>query len=422
MQMHDNVRENLGLNIPGKSRKAKWRRLLLIAVMLLLIVLGVYAFTGSEEKGPAYKTEPAERSDMTVTVTAVGNLQPVKEVEVGSEISGIIKTVEADFNDRVEEGQVLARMDDTKLKAEVEQRRAALSAARAGLLDAQATVKENYLDLKRLQDVQEYSDVAAVSQNDIDKAQAALDRAHADRAAAEARIEEAQAALHSVETNLSKTVIYSPISGVVLNRNIEPGQTVAASLQAPVLFTLAEDLAKMELHVDVDEADVGLVHEGQQASFRVDAYPDRTYPARIALVRYGAQTVNNVVTYKTVLDANNDDLSLRPGMTATAEIIVEKITAAVLIPNRALGFRPQDDTSKDKRSFMSTLLRRRPRRERSKPNNTDGNGMKSVYVLEDGRPVELKVRTGATDGKQTVLLQGGIEPGTELIIGEVVRK
>jgi HlyD family secretion protein len=194
--------------------------------------------------------------------------------------------------------------------------------------------------LERLQYLSKISGNRAVSVHDLDAAKAALARARADEAAARASVDLARATLEVNETDLSKAVIYSPINGIVLTRSVEPGQTVAASFQAPVLFTLAEDLSMMELHVDVDEADVGQVQEGQRAVFTVDAYPDRSFPAHIRQVRYGSKTVDGVVTYETILVVDNSDLSLRPGMTATADIVVKEIENTILIPNAALRYKP----------------------------------------------------------------------------------
>ncbi len=237
-----------------------------------------------------YKTQEAVRGNLTVIVTATGTLQPTNKVDVGSELSGIIKTVEVDHNGRVKVGQVLARLDTSKLEAQVTQSRAALESAKGKLLQTQATLKETRSKLGQLQKVRELSKNKVPSQSELHAAEAAFERARADEASAKAAVSQARATLEAKETDLSKTVIRSPINGIVLTRSVEPGQTVAASFQAPVLFTLAEDLTQMELNVDVDEADVGRVREGQKATFRVDAYPNRTFEARITQARYGSST------------------------------------------------------------------------------------------------------------------------------------
>ena len=282
---------------------------------------------------------------------------------MGSELSGIIKKVTVDFNTRVKTGQPLAYLDDTRYQAAVLGSRAALASAKAKLAQAQATVTQKQQNLNRLRRANTISGGKALSPYDLESAEADYERAKADEAAALAAIQQAEANLTVDETNLAKTIIYSPVNGIVLSRNIDPGQTVAASLQAPVLFTLAGDLTQMELQVDVDEADVGLVREGQEATFTVDAYTDRTFKARITQVRFGSETTNNVVTYKTLLQVQNPDLVLRPGMTATAEIVVEKIENAVLVPNAALRFiPPMAENTFNRRGLVGMLLPRPPRR------------------------------------------------------------
>jgi HlyD family secretion protein len=370
-----------------------------------------------------YQTQKVQRGNLTVTVTATGTLEPTNQVDVGSEVSGTIETVEVDYNDPVKVGQVLARLDTDKLAAEVLQSKAALESARAKVLEAQATVKETRNELARLNQVRELSNNKVPSQRDLDAAEAALDRAQADQTSAKAQVSEAQAALDFNETDLSKAVIQSPINGVVLVRSVEPGQTVAASLQAPVLFTLAEDLAQMELHVDVDEADVGQVQEGQEASFTVDAYPDRIFPARIRQVRYGAQTVGGVVTYETVLNVDNSDLSLRPGMTATADITVKKVENAILVPNAAMRFTPptrEKEAPSNGSSLVSKLLPRRPRSwSKQRKDATADNRRQRVWMLRDGQLIPMAVTRGATDGSMTELTSGDIEPGTALVVDTV---
>ena len=258
------------------------------------------------------------------------------------------------------------------------------------------------------------------SQRDMVVAQAALQRAQAVEITAKAQVSQARATLEADETDLAKAVIHSPINGIVLVRNVEPGQTVAASLQAPVLFTLAEDLTQMELHVDVDEADVGQVTKGQEAIFTVDAHPGRTFPAQITQVRYGSQTVNGVVTYKTVLIMDNSDLSLRPGMTATADITVKKVENATLIPNAALRFIPPNKEKEDASDDVSLLQKLMPRRHRRPPkkskDTTVDNKLQRVWTLRDGKLLAITVGIGATDGRMTEVTSGDIEPEMEFVV------
>ncbi|MBN1422380.1 MAG: efflux RND transporter periplasmic adaptor subunit, partial [Planctomycetes bacterium] len=326
---------------PASGRSRRLKRWLVAAIIVAVAAVAVFLWRNTRTSDAMkYETSEAARGDLTIIATATGTLQPTNEVEVGSEISGIIKTVEADYNDKVEPGQVLARLDTSKLSAQEKQLKAALESAKAKVLQVKATVNETRSKLAQVQRVRELSGGKVPSQAELDTAQAAFDRAEADEASATAAVSQAEAALDATQTDLKKSVIVSPIRGVVLARSVEPGQTVAAAFQAPVLFTLAEDLAQMELHVDVDEADIGKVKEGQDATFQVDAYPDRTFKGKITQVRFGSKTVDGVVTYETVLDVDNSDLSLRPGMTATAEITVQRIEGAVLVPSAALRFSP----------------------------------------------------------------------------------
>jgi HlyD family secretion protein len=257
----------------------------------------------------------------------------------------------------------------------------------------------------------------------MDAAMAALQRAQADEASAKAQVSEAQATLEANESDLAKAVIYSPINGIVLKRSVEPGQTVAASFQTPVLFTLAEDLTKMELHVDVDEADVGQVKEGQEAAFTVDAYPDRAFPARITQVRYGSQEVEGVITYETVLNVDNSDLSLRPGMTATADITVQKVENAILVPNAALRFSPpvkEKEAPSNSGSVLSKLLPHPPRSPSKQREVVIANKRQQrVWRLQDGKLAAVDVTTGATDGIMTEVTGGDVKPGMALVVDTV---
>lgn len=350
-------------------------------------------------------------------VTATGNLQPTNQVEVGVEVSGTVAAVEVDYNDRVKRGQILASLDPTKFKAQVVKSRAALQSAKARILQAQATVDESRAQLARLTKLREVSKGTDPSQVDIDAADAALKRALAERASAKADMAEAMATLESNEIDLAKAVIRSPVDGVVLVRAVEPGQTVAASLQTPVLFLLAEDLAKMELHVSVDEADVGRVRAGQKAAFTVDAYPDRTFSAEIVDVHYGAQEVEGVITYEAVLNVDNGDLSLRPGMTATANIVVQRVEDALLVPNAALRFSPSiGDESEPERGLLARLLPRPPAAGRDRRPRAVENKHQPVWVLRDRKPVAVPITIGVTDGIMTEVVRGDVEPGTPLIV------
>ncbi|RPH49024.1 MAG: efflux RND transporter periplasmic adaptor subunit [Desulfobacteraceae bacterium] len=416
---------NRTLNINSKSGRGKhlirWIVWLLIAVMAVFAVIKLG--TGNSADKVEYKTESVQRGDLIVSVATTGTLQPTNQVEVGSELSGIIRTVEADYNDIVKIGQVLARLDTSRLEAQVQQSKASLEAAIAKVRQVQATVKEAGSSLNRLKQVGTLSGNRLSSQQDVDAAEAILERSLADETSARASVSQAEANLRIVQTDLSKAVIYSPIKGVVLKRSVEPGQTVAASLQAPVLFTLAEDLTKMELRVDVDEADVDKVKKNQKATFTVDGYPDRVFTAQITQVRYGSKIVSGVVTYEAILKVDNSDLSLRPGMTATANIVTNKIVNSVLIPNAALRFTPpakENETLSGNSSIIGKLFPR-PRRPQTKlKKETKADRKKArAWILKEGQLSEVSMIIGESDGIITEVISGGIDPGMKVIIDTV---
>ncbi|MGE3916731.1 MAG: efflux RND transporter periplasmic adaptor subunit, partial [Hyphomicrobiaceae bacterium] len=337
----------------GRRWLASAPRWLIGAVLGLAALLLVWA-TGSSSPTVRYVTEPVARGSLVVLVTATGSVQPTNKVDVSSELSGTVRKVLVDYNSLVKAGQTLAELDTDKLAATVASSRARLAAAKAKVSDAKATMLEKQQDVvrKRLLAGRQVS-----STHDLEAAEAAFERAKAGVASAEADVGVADADLKLNETNLAKARIASPIDGVVLKRSVDPGQTVASSLQAPVLFSIAEDLTQMELQVDVDEADVGKVKSGQTATFTVDAFPERRFPAMIRDVRYASETIQGVVTYKAVLTIDNTELLLRPGMTATAEIRVTEIADALLVPNSALRYRPvAESQGQDRRSFLQRLL------------------------------------------------------------------
>jgi HlyD family secretion protein len=411
------IAETLGVSEGQTATRQNKRLVLVVAALAIAALVLLFGFKRTNGQAPRYKTLQATRGALTVTVTATGNLAPTRKVEVGSELSGIITRVTVDYNDPVEKGQPMAYLDDTKFKAAVMGSRAALASAKAKLQQAQATMLFKQQNLQRLRRAGSLSSGRALSPNDLESAEADLEIAKADDAASQAAIQQAEATLKVDETNLSKTVIYSPVNGVVLLRSVDPGQTVAATLQAPVLFTLAEDLTQMELQVDVDEADVGQVAAGQAATFTVDAYPDRKFEATITQVRYGSQTTSGVVTYTTLLKVENPDLALRPGMTATADIVVQKIADALLVPNAALRFTPPKPTETNTRGgLIGMLLPRPPQREESQAETTNDRNQQRVWILRQGQPVAIPVVAGPTNGSHTVIAHGDLQPDTPLVV------
>ena len=421
------IQEILGADT-ASSRRRRLKITLGILFLAAALALGARVFSVKKSQGTVqYKTSKVTRGDLTMTVTATGNLQPLNQVDVGVEVSGTIDAIEVDYNDPVRQGQVLARLDTSKLEAQVLQAKAALDAAKAKVLKARANLKQAESKFDQMKRARELSGGRVPSQVEMDVAEAAVLSSQADLDMAQAEVDQAEAALKMRETDLSKAVIRSPINGIVLSRHVEKGQTVAASLQTPVLFTLAEDLREMELHVDVDEADVGQVREGQKASFTVDAYPDRVFSAKVTEVRFAPKTVEGVVTYETVLSVDNSDLSLRPGMTATADIVVKHVKDAVLVPNAALRFRPtrkSEGAQKQRRGLVSLLLPHRPRSSVSEKGKkaSPSTGKRFVWILHNGEPKPVEVTVGATDGRMTEVLSGDIRPGMKVLTGIVVFK
>jgi HlyD family secretion protein len=402
-----------------RKRLVRWGMAAAAAMAAILVLI---AWTlGGKDGAVVYHTQPVRRGDLAITVVATGNLQATNQVQVGSELSGIIVSLNADYNDIVRQGQPLAHLDDSKYRAAVARSRAELASAKANHKEALATRQAWEKKLARQRKTRELTEGKLPSQEDLEQTEADLERATAAVDAAAAAIEKARATLDSDEADLKKTVIYSPINGIVLSRDVEVGQTVAASLQAPVLFTLAEDLRRMELQVDVDEAEVGQVRPGQSANFTVDAYPDRTFEAQITQVRYGAQTTEGVVTYRSVLQVANPDLLLRPGMTATATIAVVTIEKALLVPNAALRFTPSQPTQKPKREggLVGALM---PRPRFGRPSRPDGDAPPDkgppaqVWVLKENQPVAVSVVAGATDGAVTVVSAPELKEGQPVIV------
>jgi HlyD family secretion protein len=396
-----------------------WQRptLWLGAAALLIAAAGLLYWQVQRKTGaaPVYVSEPVRRGKVTLTVAANGTLQPTLTVNIGSELSGTVARVLVDVNDRVKRGQVLVELDKAKLADQVVRSRAALAAAQAQQTQSTATVKEARGTLARYEEVARLSGGKVPSATELDTARASLDRAVAAEDSARANVNSARAALSTDETNLSKASIRSPIDGVVLSRSVDPGNAVAASLQAVTLFSL-------RLDVSVDEADVGVVKPGQAASFTVSAYPSRRYPAKITRVAYGSTKTDNVITYTTTMDVSNADLSLRPGMTAAATIIAIEREGVLLVPNTALRFTPTQAggaSAQAGRGIVSSLLPRMPRTGAATKAGTDaakdGGAARTIWVLRDGRPAAMTVKTGISDGRVTEVSGPELSEGLPVI-------
>jgi HlyD family secretion protein len=403
-----------------EAPKPVWwrRRALWVGLFAVLAAGGGYYYwqqTQARNAAPSYVTEPAARGNLTLTVTANGTLQPTRTINVGSELSGTVLRVLVDVNDTIKKGQVLVELDPAKFNDQVLRSRAALTSAQAQLAQAAATVKESSASLARFEEVARLSGGKVPSKAELDSARAAHERAVAAEVSARANVDSARASLATDETNRAKSSIRAPADGVVLTRSVDPGNAVAASLQAVTLFTVAEDLSKMRLQVNVDEADVGRVKLGQAATFTVSAFPSRRFPASITRVAYGSTITDNVVTYQTLLDVKNDDLSLRPGMTATSTITAVERKDVLLVPNPALRFTPQADgtAAKSGPNIMSSVMPRMPRTGAKK--TATGGTAKQVWVLLDGAPVAVNVTPGISDGRMTEITGGDLKEGMAVI-------
>lgn len=310
-----------------------------LAVLVLAVLwFGYRQFAGKDDSSAGqYRSEAAAIGDLSSSISATGTLGATATVEVGTQVSGILQTVEVDFNDIVEPGQVIARIDPSTFQARVNQAEAALASAQAGLAEARASALNSEREYQRKR---ELADKQLVSVTERDLALAQRDQAKARVQGAQAQIRQQQANLNSARLDLAKTIIRSPVKGTVLARTVEPGQTVAASLQTPVLFRIAGDLSEMEIVLAIDESDIGQVKVGQPATFTVDAFPDRQFRGAVKQIRLAANNVNNVITYPVVIEVGNSDQVLLPGMTATAQIITSRKTGVLTVPNAALRFRP----------------------------------------------------------------------------------
>ncbi|MBX3641710.1 MAG: efflux RND transporter periplasmic adaptor subunit [Rubrivivax sp.] len=407
---------------PGWRRPALWLGLGLVLALVLAALWIARSRAAEAQRAPRFQTEAVQRGTLDVKVVANGTLAPTLTVSVGSELSGTVAKVLVDINDQVKKGQVLVELDTSKLGDQIARSRAALASSEAKVALAQATVKEARANLARLDEVSRLSGGRVPSATEFDTARANADRAAADEAAARAAVADARAALRVDETNLSKASIRSPIDGVVLTRTVDPGNAVAASLQAVTLFTIATDLKHMKLQVNVDEADVGQVQVGQSAGFTVAAWPNRSFPATITRVGFGATTKENVVTYVAEMSVANGELLLRPGMTATASIAAVHRDGVLLVPNAALRFTPTAPGAPAAApaggGIVSKLMPRPPRpAKRAGAADTKG-GQRQLWLLREGTPQAVTVQAGLSDGRQTEV-RGDVHEGDAVIVDEL---
>ena len=394
----------------------------LVAAILVLAGTG-YGFWrwGSRPKESAYVTMPVQRGNVTQVVSSTGTLQAVITVLVGSQISGTIDKLFADFNTKVKAGEVVAQLNQDKFKAAVDQARANLLAAESNLAKAKVSVVDAQRTLERNRELRKRD---LMPQSELDAAQTAYDAALAQVEVNKAQSAQAQAGLNQATVDLNNTVIRSPVDGIVISRNVDVGQTVAASLQAPTLFTIANDLAKMEVHTNVDEADVGNVTEGQEVSFTVDAFPARRFKGRVHQVRNAPTVVQNVVTYDAVVRIDNKELLLKPGMTANVQFLVSRKEGVLTIPNMAMRFKPPDQKDEAQELLRREQTRAAPtvgaRKTSRSPGGGGGGGggrRITLYVLSAGKAEPIEVQLGITDGSKTEVRDGELKENDPVIIG-----
>ena len=392
----------------GENQKNFFLRYWWFLLILLIIGVGIYFYIQKNKNTQEnnYKTTTLLTKNLIVTVSATGNLEPTNTVDIGIEVSGTIKEVLVDYSDTVTKGQVLAKLDTTKLASKVSSTKASLNVAKANLQESQVSLKDAKRELDRLQKLYKSTNGNYPTVMEIDKAKTTYNKAQANVQAMRAMVSQAEASLKSDEDDLKKTVVVSTMDGIVLDKNVEVGQSVVSVMQVPVLFTLAEDLTKMQVVVSVDEADVGQVKANQLVNFSVDAYPQKTFKGDIKQVRMNSQIVDGVVTYEALVEVNNSDLLLRPGMTVSADIITNMIKNATLVPNAALRFiLPKEDEN-------SSLFTKNV-----KKTDSSTSKVSTLWILQNNKPVQVSVNIGENDGVNTVILDGDIDANSQIIIG-----
>ncbi len=421
----------------SRSRRALGKWVGWVVLVVLLAAGGYFGWRWQKSHAPpdiSYKTSPIEKRRIAARVTASGTLQATVTVQVGAQVSGRIAKLFADFNSTVKKGELVAKIDPQLFQANVEQAHANWVSAKASVAKAQAQEKDAELSLARTKAL---ADSSLASAADLQTAQTNVDVAKAATEVSKAELEQTAANLHQAQVNLSYTDIFSPIDGTVISRSVDVGQTVAASLQAPILFTIAEDLRKMQVHTSVAEGDVGRLEPGMDATFTVDAFPGQTFKGKVGQIRNAAQTVQNVVTYDAVIDVDNADLRLRPGMTATVTIVYAEKDDVVAIPNAALRFHPPPEAASAMGVPSGAPSARHSSTHVRPPPSPNGSGSsapathapagesshgerKQVFVLRDGKPESKWIATGISDGTVSELVRGDVKAGDEIITDVVI--
>ncbi len=387
------------------------KRLILILTIILLIILLLFIF-GNNKNKIKYKLAPVKLGDIQSVVQATGTVQPVETVDVGTQISGRIQELYFDYNSKVEKGQLIALMDSSTYEANRLEAQANVSSCASEVESAKATLEDAHVDYKRALALAKED---LIAKSDVDNDRTAYRKAIATLAQAKSRLSQARANLRKAEINLGYTRIYSPVSGVVIMKNVEKGQTVAASYQTPSIAKIARDLTDMQVEANVDEADIGYIKEGQKAIFDVDAYPEVKFEGVVSQLRLSPENNNNVVTYTVVVRVNNKDKKLLPGMTANINIIRQEKKNVKCVPNSAFRFKPQETEIKSEGGFGGGFGRgpRKGNMTNSSQHNEEGA---IVYLLVKGKPVQYNVKTGITDGINTELISD-LELGSDVIVG-----
>jgi HlyD family secretion protein len=394
----------LASEVRGASRRRRITWAIAAAFVILAMAGGWYWWSATQRGAIAlYRTEPAALADIVVTVVATGTLGPTGRVDVLSALTGTIVSVEAEINDKVVEGQPLARIDASDLEVRMARATAVLAGRRASELTAEANLADAETALSR---TTQLAETQSVSKETLELAASAVRRARAGLAMAAADVKAAEADLQTARMDLEKTCICAPIDGVVLSSNATLGESIAASGLTTPLFTLVEDLSRLNLDADIDEVDIGQVNEGDPASFTVEAWPDRRFAGTIEKLHYAPVTTDGVVSYRAVLSVGNADLQLRPGMTAIADIIVDRAEDVLAVPNAALRFAP--DTAAAAGTIFAPV-------SSVAPDPETGSG--TVWVLTNGTPEEIAVTTGLSDGQVTQITGGTLKPGDAVIVG-----
>ena len=408
------VEAALGLDRKGRGKRR--RRGWFFVLVLLGIAgagYGAWWWYGQDAERVVYTTVPAEPGNITVEVSATGTLRPLIQVDVSSELSGVVRAVSVVENQQVKKGDVLAELDTTRLAAQIERAEASAKAAEAKVSDARTTLKETEQAFVRSEQLTKRG---ITNEQALEAATAARDRALSAVDTADANLAIAQADLKLQQADLVKSRIYAPVDGVVLTRSVNPGQTVASSMQAPILFVIAADLRNMELKAAIDEADIGGVKPGQKARFTVDAFPGRTFDADTRDIAFAAVTTDGGVTYDARLDVDNEELLLRPGMTATVSVVTREANGVIVVPAAAFRYRPPV-VEEDRGGWsLQNLFIPRMRGPGRPPRQTGNDGTRTLYVLKNGAPEAVKVKTGSTDGEMTEIVSG-LAAGDQVVTG-----